>query len=154
MTIEKLLKRFLKESGIYGASESKEILCFTVDYDEAILPFNSFRWDTSNQGHNYWYEKAMEWVLYLYDNLENIDEEEKKNKEISVSKIKDELYELMKFYCLENAEESELLKIDAYKRVKELHSKLNEINKKQKTYEIDWAATTAYTTTSTTTTLA
>ena len=153
MNVEKLLKRFMKESGIYGANESKEVLAFTVDYDEAILPFNSFRWDTTSEGHNYWYTKAMEWVLYLYDNFENIDEKDKTEKEISINTIKDELYELMKYYCLENSNEEELMKINAYKNVKELYDKLNVKEPIAATYTIDtgFGSATATTTVSYTT---
>ena len=143
MNVEKLLKRFMKESGIYGANESKEVLAFTVDYDEAILPFNSFRWDTTSEGHNYWYCKAMEWVLYL----------DKTEKEISINRIKDELYELMKYYCLENSNEEELMKINAYKNVKELYDKLNVKEPIATTYTTDtgFGSATATTTVSYTT---
>ena len=152
MKIDKLLKRFMKEAGIYGASVAKETILFLDDYDEAMLPFNSFRWDTTNEGHNYWYEKTMEWVLYLYDNLENIDDEDKTKYGITERNIKVILFELMEFFCLDNVSEEELMKIDAYKRVSELHEKLREKYEPKivnaSTYDGTWTATTtvSYTT--------
>ncbi len=125
MVVNKLLKRFLKENGIYGANETKNVLSFVDDYDEAIMPFNAFRWEVSSQGHNYWYSKALKWILYLYDNYENIDKEDKTNKNISVSVIKDACNELIKFYCLDGMEEETLLSIDGYKEIKELYNVLN-----------------------------
>ncbi len=152
MKVEKLLKRFLKEAGIYGSSKSKEILTFVDDYEEAIIPFNAFRWDTTKEGHNYWYEKTMEWVLYLYDNFENIDDEDKTKYDITERNIKVILFELMEFFCLDNVSEEELMKIDAYKRVSELHEKLREKYEPKivnaYTYDGTWSATTtvSYTT--------
>lgn len=125
MVVNKLLKRFLKENGIYGTNETKNVLSFVDDYDEAIMPFNAFRWEVSSQGHNYWYSKALKWILYLYDNYENIDKEEKTNKTISVDIIKDACNELIKFYCPDGVEEETLLGIDGYKEIKELYNKLN-----------------------------
>ena len=142
----------MKEAGIYGASVAKETILFLDDYDEAMLPFNSFRWDTTNEGHNYWYEKTMEWVLYLYDNLENIDDEDKTKYGITERNIKVILFELMEFFCLDNVSEEELMKIDAYKRVSELHEKLREKYEPKivnaSTYDGTWTATTtvSYTT--------
>jgi hypothetical protein len=152
MKIDKLLKRFMKAAGVYGSSVAKDSLIFLDDYDEAMLPFNSFRWDTTNEGHNYWYEKTMEWVLYLYDNFENIDDEDKTKYDITERNIKVILFELMEFFCLDNASEEELMKIDAYKRVSELHEKLREKYEPKivnaYTYDGTWSATTtvSYTT--------
>lgn len=152
MKIDKLLKRFMKESGIYGTPTSKDTLMFLDDYDEALLPFNSFRWDTTEQGHNYWYQKTMEWVLYIYDNVDGIDEEDKAKYNITEHSIMETLFELMKFYCLDNVSEEELMKMDAYKKVSELY---DELKKKEKpkivnayTYNGTWttATTVSYTT--------
>jgi hypothetical protein len=152
MKIDKLLKRFMKESGIYGTPTSKDTLMFLDDYDEALLPFNSFRWDTTEQGHNYWYQKTMEWVLYIYDNVDGIDKEDKTKYNITEHSIKENLFELMKFYCLDNASEEELMKMDAYKKVSELY---DELKKKEKpkivnayTYNGTWTTdtTVSYTT--------
>ena len=125
MKIEKLLKRFLKENSIYGSKVSKDTLEFSIDYEEAMMPFNSFRWDTTNEGHNYWYSKSMEWVMYLYENLDNVDAEDKEQYSITTNAIKDGLNELILFYCLENSKEEELMKIEAYKDAKELYDKLS-----------------------------
>ena len=152
MKIDKLLKRFMKESGIYGTPTSKDTLMFLDDYDEALLPFNSFRWDTTEQGHNYWYQKTMEWVLYIYDNVDGIDEEDKTKYNITEHSIMETLFELMKFYCLDNVSEEELMKMDAYKKVSELY---DELKKKEKpkivnayTYNGTWTTdtTVSYTT--------
>jgi hypothetical protein len=147
MKIDKLLKRFMKESGVYGASTSKDTLMFLDDYDEALLPFNSFRWDTTEQGHNYWYQKAMEWVLYIYDNVDGIDKEDKTKYNITEHSIMDNLFELMKFYCLDNASEEELMKMDAYKKVSELYDELKkkEAPKIVNAYTYDGTCTTATT---------
>ena len=142
----------MKESGIYGTPTSKDTLMFLDDYDEALLPFNSFRWDTTEQGHNYWYQKTMEWVLYIYDNVDGIDEEDKTKYNITEHSIMETLFELMKFYCLDNVSEEELMKMDAYKKVSELY---DELKKKEKpkivnayTYNGTWTTdtTVSYTT--------
>ena len=127
----------MKESRIYNMALFRDTSSFMNTFVDAFVPFNSFRWDTTSEGHNYWYAKAMEWVLYLYDNFENIDEKDKTEKEISINRIKDELYELMKYYCLENSNEEELMKINAYKNVKELYDKLNAKEPIASTYTID-----------------
>jgi hypothetical protein len=120
MAIDKLLKRFLKENGLYGSRESKDILEFITDYEEIMLPFNAFRWETTEQGHNYWYSKALNWILYLYDRFEDIDKEK-----ISIDSIRADCNELIHYYCLDNESEESLLKINGYKEIIELRNKLS-----------------------------
>ena len=145
MKVEKLLKRFLKEAGIYGSNKSKEILTFVDDYEEAIIPFNAFRWDTTKEGHNYWYVKALEWVAYLHDNLDNIDTDEKTSKDISIKSIKNELCELLRYYCLEGSNEEELSKIESWKNANELYKMLHE-QVKEENSQYSVITTVSYTT--------
>ena len=115
MAIDKLIKRFLKENGIYGTHESKCILEFVTDFEEAMLPFNAFRWETTEQGHNYWYSKALKWVLYLYDKSEEA------NKSAAFVETCEEL---IKYYCLDGENEESLMKIDGYKDIVNLRNRL------------------------------
>lgn len=85
MSIENLFKRYLKEIGAYGSSYGKLSIEFLREFSEAYYPFNSFRWDTSEQGHSYWYERAVNWLIYLYNNY---DEEEYKGFDAAMSKEK------------------------------------------------------------------
>ena len=77
MTIKKLLKRFLKDENLYGSELMKKIIEYMDAYDNAILPFNAFRWDTTLQGHDYWFAKEVRWLIFLYKNYSIIDENEK-----------------------------------------------------------------------------
>lgn len=128
MKIDKLLKRFMKDSGLFGSAASRETISFLDDFEEALMPFNSFRWDTTEQGHNYWYSKSMYWILYLTNNMDDIDEDEKKKYEISNDTIRTCLYDLLNFYCLEGAKEEDLVKIEPFKEVKALYEKLSKTN--------------------------
>jgi hypothetical protein len=76
MKVEKILKRFMKESGIYNMALFRDTSLFMNAFDEAFVPFNSFRWDTTKQGYNFWYDKSLHWLAYLYYNVENIDNNE------------------------------------------------------------------------------
>ena len=73
MSIEKLFKRYLKEIGVYASSEGKQSIEFMREFSEPFYPFNSFRWDTSEQGHLYWFERAVNWLIFLYNNYDNIE---------------------------------------------------------------------------------
>lgn len=77
MTIKKLLKRFLKDENIYGSELMKNIIAFMNEFNDAIAPFNAFRWDTTLQGHDYWFEKEIKWLVFLHKNFNNIDNKEK-----------------------------------------------------------------------------
>ena len=85
MSIENVFKRYLKEIGIYGSNYSKISIEFLREFSEAYFPFNSFRWDTSEQGHSYWFERAVNWLIFLYNNY---DEEEYKGFDAAMSKEK------------------------------------------------------------------
>jgi hypothetical protein len=92
------------------------------------MPFNSFRWDTTEQGHNYWYSKSMYWILYLANNMDDIDEDEKKKYEINNDTIRTCLHDLLNFYCLEGAKEEDLANIEPFKEVKALYEELSKTN--------------------------
>ena len=85
MSIESIFKRYLKEIGVYGSNYGKLSIEFLREFSEAYYPFNSFRWDTSEQGHSYWFERAVNWLIYLYNNY---DEEEYKGFDAAMSKEK------------------------------------------------------------------
>ena len=78
MEVKKLYKRYLKEIGAYGSPESKCSLEFMEEFSEAYAPFNGFRWDTSAQGELYWFERAVNWLIFLFNNIDNIDDEDNK----------------------------------------------------------------------------
>lgn len=131
MKIDKLLKRFMKDNGVFGSSASRETISFLYDFEEAMMPFNSFRWDSTEQGHNYWYSKSMQWVLFLYDNLNAVDEEDKKKYTIDEVAIKYCLYDLINFYCIEGSKVEDLEKIEPFKDVQSLYNKLSEKEAKE-----------------------
>ena len=98
MTIDKLFKRFMKEEAVFGSDESKSSLMFMIDYSEALHPFNSFRWDTTIQGHLYWFERAANWLIYLYNNCDSMDDELAKKEKLSKQETADKLYALTKYF--------------------------------------------------------
>lgn len=124
MKLEKILKRFMKESGVYGIKHSKEVIEFCNNFDEALMPFNAFRWDTSSQGHNYWYSIAMKWILYIYDNLKLIEENDIIKNNITEYAIHNSAYDLIKYYHFMDVSEEELVKIDGYNDLKKLYKSL------------------------------
>ena len=123
MTAKNLFKRFVKESGFYGSIESKESLQFIDKYSEMIMPLNSFVWDTTKQGHNYWYEKALNWVVFLYENLAKIDENEKSLYHLDDYCILNTLYDLLEDYYLEGSTIDELMKNESYAKAVNLYRK-------------------------------
>ena len=80
MTVEKLFKRYLKEIGVYATSYCNDSIMFLRTYSEPFVPFNSFRWDTTKEGFLYWFERALNWLIYLYNNADEV-EDDKVNKE-------------------------------------------------------------------------
>ncbi len=78
MTIKKLFKRFLKDENLYGSEAMKKIIEYMETYNNVIVPFNAFRWDTTIQGHDYWFTKEIRWLTFLYKNFGVIDNDEKK----------------------------------------------------------------------------
>ena len=75
--VEKIFKRFLKEKGIYGSNEGKGSIRHLRNYKHIFMPLNFFRWDTSIQGHMYWFNMSIDWCIFLFDaakNLENSEE--------------------------------------------------------------------------------
>jgi len=112
MLVKKLLKRFMKENGIYTHTISKDVLEYTEDYDEAVIPFNAFRWDTTTQGHEYWYFKSIDWILNLYSSINDIDDEDKKKYGLTDNSnvMKNGMYDLLNFYFNSTLKKEELEK--------------------------------------------
>jgi hypothetical protein len=73
MKIENVFKRYLKEAGIFASSKSKKAIIFMKEYSDVISPFNSFRWDITEEGYLFWYERALNWCIFLYNNYDNIE---------------------------------------------------------------------------------
>ena len=73
MKIENVFKRYLKETGIFASSKSKKAINFMKKYSDAMSPFNSFRWDITEEGYLFWYERALNWCIFLYNNYDNIE---------------------------------------------------------------------------------
>lgn len=94
MTIDKLFKRFLKETKVYGSDEAKACMGFMTEYNELFYPFNAFRWDTSKQGHIFWFEMALNWLTFLYNNFGNID-----NEDVTKGLLREKLIYLMYAYA-------------------------------------------------------
>lgn len=111
MEIKKLLKRYLKECGVYGSPMKKNIIEFVDTFKCIYEPFNAFRWDTTSEGHNYWYDKALKWVIYMYDNIDSIDGD----RDIILIRIKSALYALTRYYKLTDA------KVESYDKALRLH---------------------------------
>lgn len=74
MKIENVFKRYLKEAGIFASSKSKKAIKFMKEYSNVMYPFNSFRWDITEEGYLFWYERALNWCIFLYNNYDNIEE--------------------------------------------------------------------------------
>ena len=76
MKIENIFKRYLKEAGIFASSKSKKAINFMKKYSDVMSPFNSFRWDITEEGYLFWYERALNWCIFLYNNYDNIEDVE------------------------------------------------------------------------------
>lgn len=74
MKIENLFKRYLKETGIFASSKSKKAINFMKKYSDVMSPFNSFRWDITEEGYLFWYERALNWCIFLYNNYDIIED--------------------------------------------------------------------------------
>jgi len=117
MRIDNLFKRFLKDRMLFGGEISKSSLFFMDEYKDAFMPFNSFRWDLTSEGHSFWFEQAAEWIMYLYINRDNIDKEDVKKYSISIENFIDGISDLVDNYA-PDVTEKELMKIDAYSALK------------------------------------
>ncbi len=122
MKCEKVFKRFLKENSVFNIPLAKETVEYSNDYDDFLIPLNSFRWDVTNQGHTYWFEKSLEWVMYLYSKLNEIDEDDKIRFELGENTICEALSDLLDNYG--DVEGVDLNKSDVYKKAKELFNSL------------------------------
>ena len=150
MTVKNLFKRFMKESGFYGSPESKESLSFIDKYNDAFIPLNSFEWETSKQGYGYWHTKALDWVVYLYDSLDCVDEDDKKKYDLSKFSFGNCLYELTEEYSVSATDE--LSKNLSYVKAKNLYYKLYPQYKCNSISTTGWYSTTPYITPTITTT--
>jgi len=121
MKLDKLYKRFLKDNMVFGGDISKGSMLFMNDFNEAFLPFNSFRWDLTEEGHVFWFTKALEWIMYLYTNYDNIDDEDVEKYDISIEAIFSNMEDLIENYSPKLTEE-ELMKIKAYSEIKSIIS--------------------------------
>lgn len=129
MKCEKVFKRFLKENSLFNISLAKETVEYSNDYDDFLIPLNSFRWETTEQGHMYWFEKSLEWVMYLYGKLNEIDEDDKIRFELGEKTICETLGDLLYNYTDGYIVEEDLNKSDAYKKAKELYDSLTTVSK-------------------------
>lgn len=122
MTLNKLFIRFLKENNIYGGDASKRILNYFTKYGAGItIPFNGFTWRYTVQGHNYWYEKSIGWIIFLIDNpylVEGLKPEEK--EKISEKTLISTLTRLVYYYCLEGEDEKTKMEMPMYRKAKEI----------------------------------
>ena len=78
-TVEKIYKRFLKEKEIYGSNEGKESIRLMRTQKHIFMPLNYFRWDTSIQGHMYWFNMSVDWCIFLFDSLKDHEFSEDRN---------------------------------------------------------------------------
>jgi len=119
MKCEKVFKRFLKENSIFNVPLARNTIEYSNNYDDFLIPFNSFRWETTKQGHMYWFEKSLEWVMYLYSKLGEIDEDDKIRFILGEKTICESLNDLLDNYDCD-IEEADLKKSDAYKKANKL----------------------------------
>ena len=42
------------------------------------MPLNFFRWDTSIQGHMYWFNMSVDWCIFLFDTAKNLENSEER----------------------------------------------------------------------------
>ena len=127
MTTKTLFIRFLKENSIYGGDTSKCLLSY-FDRGEEMKPFNAFVWSGTVQGHNYWYEKQLGWVIFLYYNFNYLD------AKIEKSKILNTLDSLIRCYYKSTDTEEDKQKIPTYNVAKEI---LKNNNRKRLQFKID-----------------
>lgn len=72
-----LLKRFLKESGLYNNSDFcresvKHMLSpIWTGESEYFTPFDWFDWDETEEGEMYWYHQILKWAIFLYDTFKD-----------------------------------------------------------------------------------
>lgn len=156
MKLNKLFMRFMKEQGVFLSKETKGVIEFVNDFDEVLMPFNSFRWDTTTQGHNYWYSKSLKWMINVFENFDAIDTEDKEKYRLTMCALVDNAYELIKYYCLDNATEEDLKAIEGFSELKEIHDRKNKELEEERSKTITftqkgddgmWVATTTITTT-------
>ena len=76
MKVENLFKRYLKTAGIFASNKSKKAINFMKEYSDVTFPFNSFRWDVTEEGFLFWFERALNWCIFLFNNYDNIDAED------------------------------------------------------------------------------
>ena len=76
--VEKIYKRFLKEKGIYGSDEGKSSIRVLRNTKHIFMPLNFFRWDTSIQGHMYWFNMSVDWCIFLFDTAKNLENSEER----------------------------------------------------------------------------
>ena len=124
MKLDKLYKRFLKDNMVFGGDISKGSMFFMNDFNEAFLPFNSFRWDLTEEGHVFWFTKALEWIMCLYTNRDNIDDEDADKYGITANTIMENMNDLVENYA-PDLSEKELMKIASYSALKATLTKAN-----------------------------
>jgi hypothetical protein len=78
-TVEKIYKRFLKEKEIYGSDEGKKSIKLLRTTHHIFMPLNYFRWDTSLQGHVYWFNMSVDWCIFLFDTLKDQESSDDRN---------------------------------------------------------------------------
>jgi hypothetical protein len=102
---------------VFGGDISKGSMFFMNDFNEAFLPFNSFRWDLTEEGHVFWFTKALEWIMCLYTNRDNIDKEDADKYGITANTIMENMNDLVENYA-PDLSEKELMKIASYSALK------------------------------------
>ena len=117
MKLDKLYKRFLKDNMVYGGDISKDSMLFMNYFNDAFMPLNSFRWDLTEEGHVFWFTKALEWIMCLYTNRDNIDKEDADKYGITANTIMENMNDLVENYA-PDLSEKELMKIASYSALK------------------------------------
>ena len=117
MKLDKLYKRFLKDNMVYGGDISKDSMFFMNYFNDAFMPLNSFRWDLTEEGHVFWFTKALEWIMCLYTNRDNIDDEDADKYGITANTIMENMNDLVENYA-PDLSEKELMKIASYSALK------------------------------------
>ena len=128
MKVEKILKRFMKESRIYNMALFRDTSSFMNTFVDAFVPFNSFRWDTTKQGYNFWYDKSLHWLAYLYYNVENIDNNEILRFGLTNKAFYYSIGDLLDCYKSDDELGEDLNKIEVVKTLKKILTELQNAN--------------------------
>lgn len=123
MTLKKIFVRFLKDNGLFKNKGSLTALFAVEHYCVSYMPFNEFVWTETEQGHGYWYEMSVKWLIYLFNRYNDLDESEIRQYNLSQKSIVQKIAEVITDYHLSDDGEANRIKwysdceVDLYEKV-------------------------------------